>query len=306
MFALHASGVGGHSGYEVTYKRIKKMFAWPNMKRTIKNYVASCTVCQQAKSKRVAYPGLLAPLPVPQGAWQIVTLDFIEGLPKSSSFNCILVVVDKFSKYAHFLPLTHPFTALQVATLYMNQVFKLHGLPTVLVSNRDRIFTSTVWQELFKLVGTELRMSTSYHPQTDGQTERVNQCLETYLRCFVHSCPTKWSHWIALAEFWYNTSYHSALNNTPFMILYGHETRQLGIVGGDHCQVPDVQEWLKNRTFMQQLAHQHLLRAQKHMKQQADKKRSDKQFSVGDFVYLKVQPYVQTSLAIRSSNKLSF
>lgn len=123
----------------------------------------------------------------------MVTLDFIEGLPKSASFNCILVVVDKFSRYAHFLPLTHPFTAFQVAMVFMNNVFKLHGLPAAMVSDRDRVFTSTVWQELFKLTGTTLRMSTGYHPQTDGQTERVSQCLETYLRCFVHACPTKWS-----------------------------------------------------------------------------------------------------------------
>lgn len=188
----------------------------------------------------------------------------------------------------------------------MNNVFKLHGLPVALISDRDRIFTSTVWQELFKLIGTELRMSTAYHPQTDGQTERVNQCLETYLRCFVHACPTKWSQWLALAEFWYNTSYHSSLHNTPFVVLYGHEPRQLGIEGIEHCKIDDVQQWLKDRQLMQQLVHQHLLRAQKHMKAQADKKRTDRSFQVGEFVYLKVQPYVQTSLAARSSNKLSF
>lgn len=188
--ALRASAIGGHSGYEVTYKRIKRLFAWPRMKHDMKNFVSQCSVCQQAKSERVAYPGLLSPLPVPEGAWQVVTLDFIEGLPKSASYNSILVVVDKMSRYAHFLPLTNPFTAFQVAMVYMNNVFKLHGLPTAMVSDRDRVFTSTVWQELFKLTGTQLRMSTAYHPQTDGQTERVNQCLETYLRCFVHACPT--------------------------------------------------------------------------------------------------------------------
>lgn len=240
------------------------------------------------KTERVSYPGLLAPLPVPEGAWQMVTLDFIEGLPKSKNCNCILVVVDKFSKYAHFIPLAHPFTALDVATDYMNNVFKLHGLPAVLISDRDCIFTSVVWQELFKMVGTELRMSTTYHPQTDDQTERVNQCLETYLRCFVHACPIKWHQWLSLAEFWYNTSHHSTLNNTPFKVLYGHEPRQLGIDGVESCQIPDLQLWLKNRSLMQQLLQQHLIR------------------EVGDPVYLKIQPYVQTSLAPRSSNKLSF
>ena len=306
LHALHSSAIGGHSGYEATYNRVKKLFAWPGLKHSIKEFVAQCTICQQAKSERVAYPGLLSPLPVPDGAWQVVTMDFIEGLPKSAQFNCILVVVDKFSRYAHFLPLTHPFTAFQVALSFMNNVFKLHGLPAAIVSDRDRIFTSHFWQELFKLTGTDLRMSSAYHPQSDGQTERVNQCLETYLRCFVHACPTKWSQWLPLAEFWYNTSYHSTLDKTPFLVLYGHEPRQLGIDGIDCCQIPDLKQWLQERSLMQQLLQQHLLRAQKHMKLQADKKRTARSFEVGDLVYLKVQPYVQTSLAQRSSNKLAF
>ena len=104
----------------------------------------------------------------------MVTLGFIEGLPKSSSYNCILVVVDKFSKYAHFLPLSHPYTTVQVAVLYMNNVFKLHGLPNAMVSDHDKIFTSHVWQELFKLLNTDLQISSAYHHQTDRQTERVN------------------------------------------------------------------------------------------------------------------------------------
>lgn len=146
-------------------------------------------------------------------------MDFIEGLPKSNSFNCILVVVDRFTKYAHFIPLSRPFTTLQVAVVFMNNVFKLHGLPQAIISDRDKIFTSNLWKELFKLLGTDLQMSSAYHPHTDGQTERVNQCLETYLRCFVHSCPSKWSSWLHLAEFYYNTSFHSSLGNTPLCYM---------------------------------------------------------------------------------------
>lgn len=240
--------------------------------------MAQCTVCQQAKYERVAYPGLLAPLPIPDGAWQMVTSDFIEGLPRYATYNCILVVVDKFSKYAHFLPLSHPFTALQVATTYMNNVFKLHGLPEAIVSDRDKVFTSHVWQELFKLLGTDLKMSSAYHPQTDGQTERVNQCLETYLRCFLHACSTRWSHWLSLAEYWYNTSFHSSLGKSPFMVLYGHEPRHFGIDITQSCQVPDLQKWLTERELMQQLVKQHLHRAQSKMKNQADKRRSFRTF----------------------------
>lgn len=109
-----------------------------------------------------------------EGAWQVVSLDFIEGLPQSQQYNCILIVVDKFSKYAHFIPLSHPFTTMHVAIQYMDSVFQLHGLPLAIISDRDRVFTSTIWQTLFKLTGTDLRMSSAYHPQSDDQTERVN------------------------------------------------------------------------------------------------------------------------------------
>ena len=146
-------------------------------------------MCQQAKTERVRLLGLLAPLPVPDQAWSVVSLDFVEGLPMSYRFNAILMVIDKFTKYGHFIPLAHPFTALQVAQLYMDNVYRLHGLPQVLISNRDKIFTGSVWQSLFTLTDTQLHMSSSYHPQFDGQIERLNQCLEAFLRCNVQSCP---------------------------------------------------------------------------------------------------------------------
>jgi transposase InsO family protein len=126
-------------------------------------------------------------------------LDFVEGLPRSGTADCILVVVDKFTKYAHFIPLPHPYTALTVAQLFISQVYRLHGFPVAVISDRDPVFTSQFWQHFFKLAGAELRMSSSYHPQSDGQTERVNQCLETFLRCFVNACPKKWSFWLPTA-----------------------------------------------------------------------------------------------------------
>jgi hypothetical protein len=220
--ALHASGLGGHSGTTATYHKVKVLFSWSHMKQDIINYVAACQVCSQAKPKHCHLPGLLQPLPITSQAWHTVSLDFIEGLPKSKTFNTILVVIEKFSKYAHFIPLAHPYTTLTIAQLYLNNVYKLHGLPNITISHRDKIFTSAIWQELFKLTDTTLNMSSSHHPQTDGQTERLNQCLETYLRCLVQSCPSKWSQWLSLAGFWYNKTYHSALGTTPFEVLYGH------------------------------------------------------------------------------------
>jgi hypothetical protein len=156
------------------------------------------------------------------------------------------------------------------------------------------------------IAGTELHFSTAYHPQTDGQTERLNQCLETYLRCFVNACPHKRKQWLSLAEFWYNSSFHSAVGKSPFEVLYGYTPRDLGLsvdmVGAD---IPDLNEWLSKRSLMQDLARQYLLRAQAKMKQ-SDKHHSEHTFQVGDWVFLKLQPYAQTSVAKHSSQKLAF
>jgi transposase InsO family protein len=208
-------------------------------------------------------------------------LDFIEGLPKSHGFDSILVVIDKFTKYGHFLPLVHPFTALSVAQAYFQNVYKLHGLPEAIISDRDRVFTSKLWQELFKLFDTKLLMSSAYHPQTDGQTERLNQCLEAFFRCAVHSCPKNWSKWIALAEYWYNTTYHTALGLTPFEVLYGRPPRHFGITDPLECVVPELETWLKDRQLLTKLFQQQLMRAQQRMKKQADLKRSEREFAEG-------------------------
>lgn len=304
--AMHDSAIGGHSGVPVTHCRLKKLFYWPGMKQAVQDYVQSCTVCQQAKAERVRYPGLLQPLPVPPQAWHTISLDFIEGLPRSANANCILVVVDKFSKYGHFLPLSHPFTAAKVAKVFLDNVYKLHGLPVNIISDRDRIFTSSFWQTLFQLSGTQLCMSSSYHPQSDGQTERLNQCLETFLRCFVHTCPSKWCLWLSVAEYWYNTSLHSSLGRSPFEVLYGYTPKHFGLSAVDASNIPELDEWLQERQLMTKVVQLHLQRARDRMKRHADKHRSERSFNVGDSVYLKLQPYIQSSVVVRSNNKLSF
>jgi hypothetical protein len=195
---------------------MKQLFSWTGMNLAVHTFVKARLIFQQEKPERSKYVGLLQPLPILEGAWQTVSMGFVEGLPKSGQANCILVVVEKFTRYGHFLPLKHPYTASSVAKLYLDRIYKLHGMPLAIISDSDRIFPRRFWQELFSLAQVQLRMSTSYHSQSDGQTERVNQCLETFLRCFMNACPKKWLGWLSLAEFWYDTSYHSSLGISSF------------------------------------------------------------------------------------------
>lgn len=165
MAALHDSAIGGHSGTQATYQRVKKVFYWRGLKADVVQFVQQCATCQKAKSERTHPAGLLQPLPVSQGVWEDMTMDFIEGLPKSDGFDTILVVVDRFSKYSHFFPLKHHFTAKGVAQVFLDSVVKLHGVPKTLVSDRDKVFTSSFWKNLFQLMEVKLLMSTAYHPQ---------------------------------------------------------------------------------------------------------------------------------------------
>jgi len=148
------------------------------MFRIIKHF----DTCAQCKYETVATPGLLQPLPIPSQIWESITMDFIEGLPKSNGKDTIWVVINLMSKYAHFLALSHPYTAETLAQHFMDQIYKLHGAPVEIIIDRDPVFVSNFWKEFLKTLGIEQKLSSSYHPQTDGQSEVLNRCLESYLR----------------------------------------------------------------------------------------------------------------------------
>lgn len=192
LVEFHSSPVGGHADFLRTYSRLATYFFWPGMNRAIGEFVRSCQICQRAKSSQIHPTRLLSPLPIPNQVWEDVAMDFITGLPNSRGCTVIMVVIDRLSKYAHFAPLRATFTAPQVAELFLQSVVKHHGIPRSIVSDRDKIFTSAFWSHLFKLQGTTLNMSSAYHPQSDGQSEVLNKCLELYLRCFVFDNPKTW------------------------------------------------------------------------------------------------------------------
>ena len=305
MADCHSSPIGGHFGFHKTLSHIKQNFFWSNMRRMVKEFLQQCDICQRFKTDCMKPARLLQPLPVPTQIWTDVSMDFIEGLPSSNGYTSIMVVVDRLTKYAHFVALKHPFTAVIVAKAFVANVVRLHGIPTSIVSDRDKVFISSFWRALFQLQGTKLCMSSSYHPQSDGQTEVVNRTLEQYLRCFAGDQPRKWFEWIPWAEFSYNTSTHSSTKMTPFEAVYGIPPPRLlaYVPGTSHVQAVD--EYLRDRdAILRELRH-NLLLAQDRMKCQADQHRREASFLVGDYVYLKLQPYRQTSVAFRSSMKLA-
>uniref|UniRef100_A0A2N9IF31 Integrase catalytic domain-containing protein n=1 Tax=Fagus sylvatica TaxID=28930 RepID=A0A2N9IF31_FAGSY len=279
---LHDSPLGGHSGYLKTYQRAKKDWFWKGMKQDIKSY----------------------PLPIPLRPWYSISMDFIEGLPKSNKQNVILVVVDRLTKYVHFMALAHPYTAAKVADLFMKNVFKLHGMPTSIVSDRDTAFIANFWQELFKIQEVELAMSSSYHPQTDGQTEVVNRSLEQYLRAFAGDKPSLWVHWLPMAEFWFNTNYHTSTKMTPFEALYGYEPPTVMDYIPGTTKVAAVDDYLHQQQGIIGLLKENLLSAKSRMKSQADKHRLERSFQVGEWVFLRLQPFRQKSVS-RKHGKLA-
>ncbi|XP_019414654.1 PREDICTED: uncharacterized protein LOC109326422 [Lupinus angustifolius] len=296
---------GGHSGRNATTQRIKAVLHWKGMNRDVKTFIQQFSICQRCKYDTVAYLGLLQPFPIPDQVWQHITMDFIEGLPNSHGKQVIYVVVDRLSKATHFIQLVHPYTASIVAQAFMDHVFKLHGFPSSIMSDRYPIFISRFWQELMAFQGVKLQLSTSYHPQTDGQSEVVNRCSETYLRCMCANAPQQWSKWLPLVEWWYNTTFHTSIQATPYEVVYGQPppTSLPYLPGKSKVQLVDRS--LAKRKEMLKVLKFHLRRAQDRMKQLADKSRSDRQFNEGDLVYVKLHSYKQISVAARVNEKLA-
>lgn len=219
--------------------------------------------------------GILLPLGIPEAIWEDISLDFVEGLPKSSRYDTILVVVDRLSKYGHFLALKHPFSAESVADVFIKEIVWLHGFPKSIVSDRDKIFMSHFWQEIFRAAGTHLHHSSAYHPQSDGQTEVVNRCLKSYLRCFCSEHPKEWSKWLSWAEYWYNTTFHISTGITPFQAVYGRIPPPLIYYENAGTSNSDLDQQLQDRDIALGILEEHLRVLQDRMKKFADRKRRE-------------------------------
>ncbi|MCH97395.1 transposon TF2-1 polyprotein, partial [Trifolium medium] len=276
---VHETLMGGHAGVVKTLKQLSANFYWDNMRQE--------------------------PLPIPSHVWEDVSMDFVTGLPPSLGYTVLFVVVDCFSKGIHLGTLPTGFTAYKVVDLFTSMVCKHHGIPRSIITDRDPIFISRFWTELFKYSGTILRMSSSYHPQTDRQTEVMNRTIEQYFRAFAHHKPSLWARYIPWAKYHYNTSTHVASSLTPFEVIYGKPPPAIpGYIQGT-SQVDACDAILSSRDEILTLLRKNLTKAQQAMKVQADKHRRDTPFAVGSWVYVKLQPYRQVSLYGARYNKLS-
>ncbi|GJP60934.1 hypothetical protein CLOP_g18151, partial [Closterium sp. NIES-67] len=276
----------GHFGSNKTRTGIAKHYYWPHLVVDVPKFVTSCDTCQRMKSSKQKKARLLQPLPVPEQPWQVVSLDFITGLPPTtSSHDAILVIIDKFSKMGHFIP-THTTARTEETTqLFVWYIISQHGIPTTLISDRDPKFTSKFWKELMSLLGTKLAMSSAYHPQTDGQTERLNQIVEQLVRAACKDEISKWDLHLPVLEFAYNNATHAATGQTPFFLCYGRHplTPQKPITS---ATVQPVHDFITTMHQLWDRTHKRLLDIQQQQKRQADRHHNDHTITVGDQVLL--------------------
>jgi hypothetical protein len=226
MDEAHNSAYSIHPGSTKMYVDIRKKYWWSGMKVDIARFIADCDTCQRIKAEHQKPVGLLQLLPIPVWKWDEVGMDFVVGLPKTQKqHDSTWVILDRLTKVAHCLPVRTNYGGEKLAQLYVDNIVKLHGVPSRIVSDRGTQFTSRFWKSLHKAMGTKLDFSSAYHPQTDGQTERVNQIIEDMLRSCVLTYGKDCEQSLPCAEFSYNNSYQASLGMSPFEALYVRKCR---------------------------------------------------------------------------------
>jgi hypothetical protein len=291
MDEAHLSKFSMHPGSMKMYQDLKQNFWWTRMKREIAKYVSECDICQRVKASHLKTASILQPLSIPSWKWEDISMDFIVGLPNTSlRHDSIWVIVDRLTKTAHFLPVHTTYNAKKYAEIYLDQIVCLHGIPKTIISDHGAQFIARFWGQLQHALGTKLIRSSAYHPQTDGQTERLNQILEDMLRSCALQYDKNWDKCLSLAKFSYNNSYHTSLKMAPFEALYGRrcrtplswsQTSERKVFGLD--LVIEAEDKVK-------IIQNNLKAAQSRQKSYADIRRRPLQFQIGDFVYIRVSP----------------
>ncbi|GBG58871.1 hypothetical protein CBR_g270 [Chara braunii] len=289
---FHDQAAAGHMGFHKMLARVSRLYVWPKRKDFVKGYVAECPTCQEMNSANHLPYGLLQPLPIPEGRWQSISMDFIGPLrpPTPRGHDAILVVVDRFTKRARFVPCRYAISAREVTDIVFDRVVRDHDLPLSIISDRDPRFTSRFWRRLHEVYDTQLCFSSSYHPQTDGQTKITNRTLGDILRKIVRD-DQQWDLHLAHAEIAYNHAVSPATGMSPYYCDLGYHPR----VPADFLQpsqmhpdtsCPALDDWVAHMTSIMKTAHEHIAASQIRMAARANRSRMDHPFKVGDDVLL--------------------
>ncbi|GBG79634.1 hypothetical protein CBR_g29784 [Chara braunii] len=289
---FHDHAVADHIGFHKTLACVSRLYVWPKRKDFVKDYVAECPTCQEVSSANHLPYGLLQPLPIPEGRWQSISMDFIGPLrpPTPRGHDAILVVVDPFTKRAHFVPCHYAISAREVADIVFDRVVRDHDLHLSIISDRDPRFTSRFWRRLHEVYGTQLRFSSSYHPQTDGQTENTNRTLRDILRKIVRD-DQQWDLHLAHAEIAYNHAVSLATGMSPYYCDLGYHPRvpanflQPSQLHPD-TSCPALDDWVRDMTSIMKTAHEHIVASQTRMAARANRSRMDHPFKIGDDVLI--------------------
>lgn len=295
LYECHDAPLGGHLGTAKTIRAVTQKFFWPGMQEDIMQYVRSCDACQRNKPSHQVPAGLLQPLPVPDEPWSDISMDLITSLPKSrSGFDAIVVFVDRLSKMIHAAATHTTCTASDLARIMLREVARHHGVPKSIVSDRDPRFVAHFWRSLWEMLRTKLNMSTSYHAQTDGQTERANRTLEDALRAYVNTQQDDWDELLPLMEMAYNNSIQASTGFSPYFLNQGREiatclTRSMERTDDTPHSAPAAGEVLRRWEEALSTAKQHILKAQERQKKYADQHRRELTLQVGDRVLLSTE-----------------
>jgi len=283
----HRGGLVGHFDHDKTYTLLNSSYHWPGMRSDVKKFVDKCRICQYAKGKWQNI-GLYQPLPIPNRPWDATSMDFVLGLPRTQRrSDSIFVVVDRFSKMAHFIPCHKTSDATHITSLFFKEIVRLHGLPKIIVSDKDTKFVGHFWRTLWKKLGTNLSFSSAYHSQTDGQTEVVNRILGNLLSSLVTEHHSQWDQILSQAEFAYNDSLNKSTSKSPFHIVYGMHLRgisELRDLRQDEFWSAREEDFAAEMQKLHDKIERQLQNSNQKYKSKVDQRRREARFEIGDLV----------------------